>query len=184
VTNQEILRAVAEREIEPAQAVEQMLENDRRKTGFFRWLFVALGFLTALICLPASAQEYDIYRLPEGRRCSTNNGTFQCYNLEEYRELLHIDEDLRLAVETHTVDLERIAQLTLAAEELRIALTSAESNITLLEAERTRLRELWNEENRLRHEAEAGDDLAWLPWTLAGGFAISTVILALIVGLQ
>lgn len=142
--------------------------------------------LVLLLLLPsgAAAQQYERFRLPEGRRCAVATETYQCFNLGEYVELLHMDEDLRHLTQLHVSDLERIEALTAAATELQAAIDSADSQILTLSQERTRLTQLWEEENRLRHEAENRPEWDWIPWTLAGGLAVSTIILALIVGIQ
>lgn len=148
-------------------------------------LAYVLTFLAInLVCLPTQAQEYTRYRLPLGRRCTVGTTTYQCFDLPEYRELLLMDSDLHLAVENHVTDVSRIASLTLATDELRLALNDAEAARTLLEAERVRLAAMWEEENRLRHEAENRPTFDWIPWTIAGGLAISTLILAIIVGVS
>jgi DNA anti-recombination protein RmuC len=142
--------------------------------------------LVLLLALPsvAFAQQYERFRLPEGRRCTVATETYQCFNLGEYTELLHMDEDLRHATEVHVTDLERIAELTAATTEFQAALTAAESQIETLTEVRTQLTQAWEEESRLRHEAENRPEWDWIPWTLAGGLAVSTIILALIVGIQ
>lgn len=145
-----------------------------------------LIIVALVILLPSVAvgQEYERYRLPLGRRCSVATDTFQCFNLDEYRELLLMDEDLRYLNGLHSADIERIVVLTHASDELTASLEAANSSLSLLEAERLRLNALWEEENRLRHEAENRPDWNWIPWTLAGGFAIATAVLAIIVGVQ
>lgn len=145
---------------------------------------VIFALLIALTPSLVLGQEYERYRLPLGRRCVVLSQTYQCFNLEEYRELLLMDEDLRYLNRLHTADVARISSLTHAADELTLSLESANSSISLLEAERLRLNSMWEEENRLRHEAENRPDWNWIPWTLAGGFAIATVILSVIVGVQ
>lgn len=149
-----------------------------------RAIIVSLVLFICLVPAVAEGQTYDRFRLPEGRRCSVAAEVYQCYNLGEYRELLHIDEDLRHLTELHATDLERIAALTEASTELRLSLEATQANVTLLEAERVRLREMWTEENRLRREAENRPTWDWLPWTLTAVFAIATLILAIVVGVQ
>ena len=148
-----------------------------------RSLIVLLLFL--LVFTPALAQgQYVRFRLPDGHRCSVAAQTYQCFDLGEYTELLHMDEDLRYFTEVHEADLARIEALTHASDELRLSLDSTRANIETLEAERLRLTNMWEEENRLRHEAENRPDWDWVPWTIAGGFAIATLVLGIVVGVQ
>lgn len=149
-----------------------------------RHIAILLAFLAVFMPAMASGQEITRFRLPEGRRCTVAAEVYQCYNLGEFRELLHIDADLRHLTEQHTLDLARIEALTQADSELRLSLTTTREMVTTLEAERTRLTEMWEEENRLRHEAENRPDWSWLPWTLAAGFAIATLVLGIVVGVQ
>lgn len=142
-------------------------------------IFFVLFFPTVV-----HGQEYLRYRLPQGRRLTVSGETYQGFNLGEYRELLHMDNDLRELTATHALDLNRIDELTSATVSLRAALEAANRQVAILEDERTRLTSLWEEENRLRIEAEEAPDWSWIPWTLAGGFAISTIVLAIIVGIQ
>lgn len=149
-----------------------------------RWFATAL--LLVLMFLPsmAASQEYVRYRLPAGHRCTVAAETYQCFNLGEYVELLHLDDDLRHLTEVHVADVARVEALTTASTELQLALDTANSSLTVLEAERVRLEALWAEENRLRNEAENRPDWSWIPWTLAGGFAIATLVLGLVVGVN
>ncbi|HEY8542913.1 MAG TPA: hypothetical protein VIL29_11055 [Pseudothermotoga sp.] len=142
--------------------------------------------LTVMMLLPnlVVAQDYTRFRLPEGRRCTVAAQTYQCFDLGEYSDLLRMDEDLRYLTQAHAIDLQRIEALTTASEELRLALDSAQNQIEILTDERERLTTMWQEENRLRHEAENQTDWSWIPWTLTGVLAVSTVILAIIVGVQ
>jgi hypothetical protein len=95
-----------------------------------------------------------------------------------------MDEDLRQLTAVHDTDLARIAAMTLAATELRSSLEACNAELPVLQGERDRLTALWEEENRRRHDAENAPDLSWIPWAIAGGFAISTIVLAIIVGVQ
>lgn len=148
-------------------------------------VFVSLLiFFTIFASATASAQEYTRFRLPDGRRLTVAGETFQGFNLGEYTELLRMDEALRTLTELHDTDLARIEALTTASAEWRGAFNTCDSALEISQTERARLLRQLEEENRRRHEAENAPNLSWIPWTLAGGFAISTAVLALIVGLQ
>jgi hypothetical protein len=147
-------------------------------------VFVSFLILFALLTSSASAQEYVRFRLPDGRRLTVAGEIFQGFNLGEYTELLRMDEDLRNLTAVHVTDLARIEELTTATAEWRSAVDACNSSLEISQIERERLLRQLEEENRRRHEAENAPNLSWIPWTLAGGFAISTAVLALIVGLQ
>lgn len=143
-----------------------------------------LIFLAVLTPSVASGQTYTRYRLPAGVRLSVASRTYQAYTLGEYRELLQIDEDLHNLTELHDADLARITALETASTELRQALTACSDQLPILETERTRLTNLWQEESRRRHELEQASSWQWVPWAIAGGFFISTVVLSVIVGVS
>lgn len=147
-------------------------------------VFVSFLILFALLTSSASAQEYVRFRLPDGRRLTVAGEIFQGFNLGEYTELLRMDEDLRNLTALHVTDLARIEELTTATAEWRSAVDACTSSLEISQIERERLLRQLEEENRRRHEAENAPNFSWIPWTLAGGFAISTAVLALIVGLQ
>lgn len=147
-------------------------------------VFVSFLILFTLLTPSASAQEYVRFRLPDGRRLTVAGEIFQGFNLGEYTELLRMDEDLRNLTALHVTDLARIEELTTATAEWRSAVDACNSSLEISQIERERLLRQLEEENRRRHEAENAPNLSWIPWTLAGGFAISTAVLALIVGLQ
>src|ERR1041385_6077943 len=130
--------------------------------------FVSIMALVSLV----HAQDYVRYRLPAGRRLTVNGETYQAYNLGEYRTLLTMDNDLRTLTAVVAEDQHRIAALNTAVSELQLALHSAQDSITTLNTERTRLQNLWQQENLLRLRAEASHEFDWLPWALAGGFLV------------
>lgn len=149
-----------------------------------RTLVVVLTLVVILLS-PSMAfgQEYTRFRLPEGRRCTVAAEQYQCFDLGEYTELLRIDEDLRHLTDLHVSDLARIEALVQATDALNDAIGAANRSRSVLETENARLSALWQEENRLRQEAENAPNWDWVPWTIAGGFAISTLVLGLVVGL-
>lgn len=148
--------------------------------------FTAAIVLVVILLLPSAAlgQEYVRFRLPEGRRCTVAAEQYQCFNLGEYTELLHMDEDLRHITDLHANDLARIDSLVHATDALNDAIGAANRSRAILEAENARLSSALQEELRLRQDAEAAPDWAWVPWAIAGGLAISTLVLGLIVGLS
>jgi len=139
--------------------------------------------VTLFLASSVHAQDYVRFRLPQGTRLTVSGHTYQGFDLGEYRELLLMDEDLRYLTALHATDSTRILELTTASNEFRLALASCESQVITLSAERTRLTDLWREENRLRHVAEE-HPWAWVPWGIAGAFLVSTITLGIVLGLQ
>jgi len=142
-----------------------------------------LGFLLLFIPSIASAQTYTRYRLPAGTRLTVSGSTYQGFNLGEYQQLLQMDEDLRHLTDVTTAAASQIADLTTASTQFQRALTACVERATMLQADRVRLTGMWEEESRKRREAEQHNSWEWLPWSLAGGFLVSTVVLGLVVGL-
>lgn len=143
-----------------------------------------LTFCILFIPSAASGQTYTRYRLPAGVRLTVAQQTYQAFTLGEYRDLLQIDEDLRHFTELHNLDVARIAALETASRELQQSLTLCTDQIPILEADRTRLTNIWQEEVRRRQELEQASSWNWVPWAIAGGFIISTVVLSVIVGVS
>lgn len=124
------------------------------------------------------------FRLPAGTRCQSSGQTYQCFNLGEYRDLLQMDEDLRNLTGVHTADLAQIDSLTHASDELQLSLDAATSQISTLTSERARLTQQWQEADQALREEQNRPDWSWIPWSLAAAFAVTTLVLGLIVGLE
>lgn len=147
--------------------------------------FVNIFLLTLFFALPAYAQDtYTRYRLPDSEQVQIRGERHEAFNLGGYQELLRIDNDLRQLTLWHEIDEQRIAALTEASVQYTLALNEANLALESSQADRFRAYALWEEENRRRQELENAPDYSWIPWTLAGGFAISTIILGIIVGAQ
>ncbi len=148
---------------------------------------IAVILVFLLISMPAVAVGQDTitrFRLPAGHRCTESGQTYQCFDLGEYTELLHMDVDLHDLTDSHAADIVRVAALTGESSELHLALTDAAAQVTLLGTERTRLTTLWQDADRQLREAQNRPDWSWIPWSLAAAFAVTTLVLGLIVGLQ
>lgn len=139
---------------------------------FVLWIFPSL----------VTAQDYHRHRLPLGTRLTVNGQTYQGFVINEYQELLRMDADLKYYTNLHIVHEARSLELHVAVDELKLALGSSDNEVRLLQLERTRLTDLWSEENRLRHTAENSTSWSWLPWTLTGVLGIVTTILIIILG--
>jgi len=150
-------------------------------------IIAALLVVVMLFGAPGMAMAQDTitrFRLPAGIRCQSSGQTYQCFNLGEYQALLQIDEDLRFLTNAHTADLAQIAALSHASDELHLSLDAATSQITTLTAERTRLTQQWEQADAALRQAQNQPDWSWIPWSLAAAFAVTTIVLGLILGLE
>lgn len=154
-------------------------------------LLLALGLVFPVIgeaqepSFTVDSTELSLYRLPEGRRCVVEGVTYQCFNLEEYKELLRIDTDLESITEKYETSLEMISHLDEVNDSLRLQIEEKEEQISILSQERDRLFNKWKEENMLRLEAENKPALGnWVAWGTAAAEAgvILGLVLALILG--
>jgi hypothetical protein len=58
---------------------------------------VALLLILSLVASARAEDIYQLYKLPQGQRITTGEATYQCYGLEGFKDLLRLDNDLRLA---------------------------------------------------------------------------------------
>jgi hypothetical protein len=140
-------------------------------------LFLTFGSFT----LPAQAQDgiYQVYRLPKGfnlgEDISDVPSSVQCFELDDYKLLLHMDNDLRTADQKIVLMSEEIRNLRGAENALVSAIHEADAQRVILQEDRVRFFELWKKENLAKHKAENRPMWgSWLPWTLAGVLAITT----------
>lgn len=147
-------------------------------------LALALAFAPVAAYAQPPAEQAETthvqrHHLPDGMRWSIHGETHQCFDLDEYRALLQMDQDLH-AAELLIPNLEsRAASYGRAAQQLQIALDLANEEIEVYEQERERLTTQWTEENRLRLEAENRPILGdWFGWGFAALEAIAIAILA------
>lgn len=123
-----------------------------------------LALLLALtIASSAQAQSF-----PTGSPCLQAGVRHQCYDLENYRLLLQFNEELTLSRQRVSLLTERLEIAQRVSTSLQRAVDAQETQISTLSQERDRLFERWQEENRLRHEAENMPDfMSWLGWGIA-----------------
>jgi hypothetical protein len=145
---------------------------------------ISVILVVLLLPAPLAAQQYTRFRLPEGTRLTVNNTTYQGFNLTEYTELLRMDEDLSYFSQRVDYLNNQITSLTNSSTHLSLALNLCDEQKQILYNERLRLSRLLREESRRRHEAENSTSWSWIPWSIAGGLAVATTILAIIVGAQ
>lgn len=113
-------------------------------------------------------------QLPEGERI--NIGTpneKQCYDLDEYKQILRIAVNHNNCLEANKLKDEKITSLNLQIGLLEDIVETQEDSINVIQADRDRMFLKWKEENKLRHEAENRPQWgSWVAWSVA---AVATV---------
>lgn len=107
-----------------------------------------------------------------------------CFDLTNYKSLLHMAVDLGAALKRQEVFQEDLKVKEQIISNLGKKIVLQSEVIEAYRADHKRLLAKWTEENRLRHEAERPRIGSWLGYGLAGGFAISTVVLGAILVLD
>ncbi len=94
-------------------------------------------------------------------------------------------EDSANCMEKNRLLEEKIAQQESVISNLDSIVTYKDQVINKLSKEKERLFNLWSQENLKRHKAENSPRLgSWLPWAIAGAFAISTATLAFVTAVK
>lgn len=117
--------------------------------------------------------------IPEGHRCVSAGETFQCFDLEDYKQVLKAD--IR-----HGKCLERNEALEQKDQNARIQIFNLKKAVEIQEMrteqvinDNRRIYQMWLEENKKRHEAENQPQYgSWLLWAATGTFAVTTAVLA------
>lgn len=140
-----------------------------------------LLFLLLISTSSYSYAQVDIHYLPQGTRCTVGGVTYQCFSLEEYKELLRIDVRLFTANTELTLLQQEIAsyarQVTLLEQTLLIRDRQLERSHTELD----RLLTMWEEENKLRLEAENRTSLgSFVAWGLSALEAVVIFTMAVL----
>lgn len=145
---------------------------------------VLLCFLLFLIPAQTAAQQLTIEYMPEGRRIVHEGETYQAFNLGEYTELLRLDQELQFYAELVPNLEAQIAAFEQSEASLERQIELLRDDVEILQNERQRLFELWQDESLKRLEAEAGSWVDWLGWAAAGVFLVSTATLVSVIALQ
>jgi len=142
---------------------------------------VAVLLAALTLSQPAWVLARDRYRLPEGTRLKTPQGTFQGYTLEDFKVLLKMDVDL----ESFSKQIPKYVKLKEDLTKLSVNLTkqviSKDKVIYILQSERARLTVKWTEENRLRHLAE--NKVSWTSWLAWGCAGVMSILSAVLLGI-
>jgi hypothetical protein len=125
--------------------------------------------LSFFICSVGFADPITLYRLPKGKRVQAQGETYQGYTLEEMKQLLLIDSDLRALEEEvpKLKDIERDKQKIIESKDKIIL--SKDIQIDLLSKDRDRITDKWKADNKLKHECEQKPKFgSWIAWGTAG----------------
>jgi hypothetical protein len=136
-----------------------------------------------LIASSGTVEAQPSERFPDSTTILFSGERYQGFDLGGFTELLRIDADLMRAERLLPVLEEELSEYQQAVLAYERALGEADAAREILEQERARLRENWEEENRLRLECEHSPDFFGLiGWGLAGAFGVATLVLGLVVG--
>jgi len=144
---------------------------------------VLLALMIVLATCGTVEAQYTPFRLPDHVTIQVDGERHEAFNLEGFRELLRMDEDLRHYVVDHPLLQDRLTLCTEQVAAVREVAALRLLDISTLTAERNRLQAAWAEENRLRLEAQNAPDFgSWFGWGLAAVFGVATVVLAIVLG--
>lgn len=144
------------------------------------WLFkkMKISILLLLLCHTVYAQEFDIdiarKQLPEGRRITLTGGTYQAFNLDEYKKLLELGFDFYICGETGKIKDGMLNDYEKDIELYRLTAEKSTKLVDMLKKERDKLFEDWKDENNRRLEAELQVESVW-PWV---GIAVGSLMAA------
>ena len=134
---------------------------------------------SVLICFSFLAQAQDtiqLHHIPKGIRCSivdnrancyddSPKDTFQCFNFDEYKELVAVDVKLESLLKLNLNLEDNVTLLESKVASLQLDADLQNKKIGIVLKENDRLFENWKEENKQRHLAEAkpmlGDPILW-----------------------
>jgi len=134
-----------------------------------------------IIFLSSNVYGRELYRLPAGKRIQFQSETYQGYSLEEMKILLKMDVDLEFFEESFPAQKQQILLLEKWLDTKEKRLKSKDVQIDLLTKDRERITKKWEEENLLRHKCEQKPAFgSWIAWSSAGLFAITTLILGVL----
>lgn len=134
-------------------------------------VFLAMSLVLAVPVVSMAQQaEIETHYLPEGRQIEHHDDLHQCYTLPEFQLVLELDQNYWHLLNQFLIQQERAEALVSSIHEFQRVVDIKNEQISVLRAERERLVEKWQEENRLRLEAESTvvDFDSWVPWVIVG----------------
>ncbi len=153
-----------------------------------RWLSILISVVFLFSVTPALAQDttsiYNTYRLPEGKFVVSkeDEDTYMGYTIGQFKDLLRIDNDLRLAdgiLEQNKVIMQsQDKQLGFMDR----ALDYSDKNVELLIKDRDRITKLRTADNKRMHKAEQKPFISVNGW-LVGIAVVETVFIIVLIGM-
>lgn len=134
---------------------------------------------------PSSLQAQPSDRFPDYRDVHIEGERYAAFDLGGFRDLLRLDHDLAFFQEAYGNLRSQVSSYEYQLDRLRHQVALQEDSVDILQQERSRLLDLWTEENRRRLECENSPDIMGaVAWGLAAVFAVSTGILAAVLALS
>lgn len=137
--------------------------------------------LLSLILLTPLRSRADII-FPPGER--TNLGTSakpdyrQCYNINDYKQLLLLQINYSSCLETKTVLEEKVIVQDQIIIKLERVVKLQDETIKIQDSQKTKFFDMWKTENLKRYELENKPKIKeWVAWSLAALFGAATVFL-------
>ena len=153
-----------------------------------RWLSILISVVFLFSVTPALAQDttsiYNTYRLPEGKFVVSkeDEDTYMGYTIGQFKDLLRIDNDLRLAEGTLEQNKVTINLQDQQLEYMDRALDYSNKNVELLTKDRERITKLRTADNKRMHKAENRPFINVNGW-LVGIAVVETVVIIVLIGM-
>lgn len=149
-------------------------------------LLAALLFSQPVLAKTASSRptgvltaSVPLLELPEGKRLKTPQGTFQGYNLQEFKIILRIEADYKswgIQLPEYR-KINKYLQQEVKNRDEQIMLMQTQMGV--MSEDRERLFKKWKEENLKRHLAENKPEFgSWIAWGAAGVMTAVAAVLA------
>ena len=142
------------------------------------------GKILTVICVIAALSSPAAANtdLPDGEMHTLQGRVLRCFDLEQFKSIVIITEERRAADKRALLLADQVAVLLDASVHLNGQVTDLEAIRDSLQVETVRLRDMWKEENRLRHIAENNPRFgSWIPWVTTAILATTSVTLGLVV---
>lgn len=141
-------------------------------------LMRSLAGMMLILSLATPVEAQTSERFPDHVTTFIDNERHEAFDLGGFQELLRIDADLEYLAEVNANLASQVDVQAARILELETALREAEESLELMITERDRLRGMWEEENRLRLEAEYSLNAdGVVGWVLAGVGLVATLVL-------
>ena len=150
-----------------------------------RWLSILISVAFLLAASPVHAADvYTTYRLPEPTWviAKDDGEEYAGYDLGQYKELLRMDNDLRLSVRDRDISQIILKHQKTNIESLNKAVDVLEENIVLVSDDRDRITKKWEADNKKRHKAEQKPFINVNGW-LVGIAVVETVLIIVLIGM-